>query len=179
MIRRVNFYGGPGVGKSTMATHVFSELKKNGYKVEYAHEFVKLWAYQKRTITAEDQVTIYNRQHEIESIPLKAGVQAVISDSPLPLVLLYSKGVVTAREHAAMCQSVKDHEREFPSFNIVLQRDTKKPYICEGRWQTREDALDKDAEIEKMLRDNSISYYTQPSWCFANAYELAIKVLSK
>ena len=37
----VSFYGGPGIGKSTMSSRVFSELKSMNYEVELATEYAK------------------------------------------------------------------------------------------------------------------------------------------
>ena len=45
MIRRINIYGGPGVGKSTLAASIFAFMKKRGDNVELVQEFVKQFAY--------------------------------------------------------------------------------------------------------------------------------------
>ena len=37
----INFFGGPGVGKSTAACDLFVAMKKAGYKVEYVDEYAK------------------------------------------------------------------------------------------------------------------------------------------
>lgn len=37
----INFFGGPGCGKSTMASRLFSELKSKGVKCEYVTEYAK------------------------------------------------------------------------------------------------------------------------------------------
>ena len=37
----VNLWGGPGVGKTTCAWEIASELKKEGYVTEYVSEYAK------------------------------------------------------------------------------------------------------------------------------------------
>ena len=40
----LNFYGGAGIGKSTIAADVFSKLKHKGHKTELVGEYAKwLW----------------------------------------------------------------------------------------------------------------------------------------
>ena len=37
----INFFGGPGCGKSTTAAELFAKMKKANYKVELVHEVAK------------------------------------------------------------------------------------------------------------------------------------------
>ena len=40
----LNFYGGAGIGKSTIAADIFSKLKRKGHKTELVGEYAKwLW----------------------------------------------------------------------------------------------------------------------------------------
>ena len=40
----INFYGGAGIGKSTIAADIFSKLKRKGHKTELVGEYAKwLW----------------------------------------------------------------------------------------------------------------------------------------
>lgn len=158
MKRRVCFYAGPGTGKSTMATHIFSQLKMLGRSVELAHEWVKLWAYEKRNITSEDQWTIFNQQKRIEEVPLNHGVQLVISDSPLPLVSVYSKDVVDNVDWDLMCELTRFHEQSFPSLNIFLERDPRRGYKQAGRWQTEAEAVKMDSTIRNALRELNLTF---------------------
>jgi len=44
MSLRINFFGGPGVGKSTLAAQLFGWLKAENFDAELVQEFVKTWA---------------------------------------------------------------------------------------------------------------------------------------
>ncbi|MBO6202243.1 MAG: hypothetical protein J6O13_01810 [Selenomonas sp.] len=38
-MRVINFYGGAGIGKSTIAADIFSKLKRKGHKTEMVGEY--------------------------------------------------------------------------------------------------------------------------------------------
>ena len=45
----LNFYGGAGIGKSTIAADIFSKLKRKGHKTELVGEYAKWLWYQNAT----------------------------------------------------------------------------------------------------------------------------------
>ena len=44
----INIFGGPGVGKSTVAADLFVIMKKEGYSVELVTEYAKELTYEKK-----------------------------------------------------------------------------------------------------------------------------------
>lgn len=149
-IRRINFIGGPGAGKSTQAARLFVNFKEKHAEVELAQEYCKLWAYEQRVITLADQVHIFAEQQRRELIPLRGGTDLVISDSPLTLCACYAKKIMP-RDWELLLLLAKGHERDFPSLNIFLRRDLSLPYKELGRYQTREQALEMDQVIFNTL----------------------------
>ncbi len=149
-IRRINFIGGPGVGKSTISAFLYSQLKIKHASVELAQEYIKGWAYEKRVVNSGDQTHIFSEQQRRELVPLRAGVGAVISDSPLTLCAVYGK-VSMPQDWELFLLLAKAHERDFPSVNIFLDRDMALPYQELGRYQTKEQALEMDKEILNTL----------------------------
>jgi hypothetical protein len=87
---RVNFYGGPCVGKSTLAALVYSELNRVGVRAELVQEFIKLWAYEGRQPDAYDQVYTFANQLWAEHRLARAGVKVVVTDSPILLQCVYT-----------------------------------------------------------------------------------------
>lgn len=148
---RINFLGGPGVGKSTTAAWVFSELKKQGFSVEHVSEFVKAWAYQKRTVQKFDQVYLFGKQQQYEYRYLAHGVKNIVTDSPCILSVVYSN----IYDHEVLGQAIQmlcmEYDKDHPCFNIILDRGDK-PYDDIGRWQTAEEAKIVDHEIEGTVR---------------------------
>lgn len=149
-LRRVNFIGGPGVGKSTQAARLFVHFKERHHEVELAQEYCKLWAYEQRVITLADQVHIFAEQQRRELIPLRGGMDVVISDSPLTLCACYAKKCMP-KDWELLLLLAKGHERDYPSLNIYLERDLSLPYKELGRYQTREQALEMDKIIYNTL----------------------------
>lgn len=60
----LNFFGGAGIGKSTIAADVFSKLKRKGYKTELVGEYAKWLWYQNATEIVEDQLYLLYRWPE-------------------------------------------------------------------------------------------------------------------
>src|ERR1019366_3530915 len=84
----INLFGSPGSGKSTLAADLFSEMKKHDYQVEMVREWVKLWAWEGRSMSYADQVIVFGNQvHEETSLYGK--VDMIITDSPLILSGFY------------------------------------------------------------------------------------------
>jgi len=162
-VRRINFLGGAGVGKSTKASVVYSIMKQNDQSVELVREYVKDWAYEGRPINPYDQVYFFCKQMKKEYIVLNAGVQYVVSDSPLPLQIVYAKKIGLSDETInGLVKINTEFEKEFPSFNIFLERKDK-PYNEFGRYETREDAVEVD-ELIKRCMDNWNYMYVEFDW---------------
>lgn len=150
-IRRINLLGGPGVGKSTNGAQLFSDFKKEHRNVELVNEYVKLWAYEKRVVVSGDQVHIFAEQQRRELLPLRGGVDFVISDSPLWLCAVYGK-LTMPQDWKLLLMLADAHERDFPSLNIYLARDNELPYQQLGRYHTRDQAATMDDEIWNTLK---------------------------
>ena len=57
----VNFFGGPGIAKSTDSAALYAEMKRSGYDVELVREVAKKWAIQGREINCFDQMAIIGK----------------------------------------------------------------------------------------------------------------------
>ena len=53
-MRVINFYGGAGIGKSTIAADIFSKLKRKGHKTELVGEYAKWLWYQNDNNTPDE-----------------------------------------------------------------------------------------------------------------------------
>ncbi len=91
MIPRINFFGGPGVGKSTLAAKFFTSLKRRGHSVELIQEFVKQYVYTKQTLSSWGQVYTFGRQFGAELCTLEGGVRQIVTESPLLLQCIYAQ----------------------------------------------------------------------------------------
>lgn len=148
---RINFFAGPGAGKSTTTARVFSQLKEAGISVEQVGEYVKAWAYQKRHIGKFDQLYIFGKQHQYEYRYLSQGVKNIVTDSPCFLSVVYAAFYGQPVISSAIMDLVKEYDKDHPCLNIFLHRGDK-PYVQAGRWQTAEGAKELDALILSTLK---------------------------
>ena len=143
---RINFFGGPSAGKSTTSAWLFSELKMNGYSVEQVTEYVKSWAYLKREIKYFDQIYLFGKQMQYEYRFLEHGAQNIVTDSPVFLSYCYAKKYYP-RISSQLLLLCKEYDSVHRPINIFLERKDK-PYDTQGRYQSKEEAM----EIDRMIK---------------------------
>jgi nicotinamide riboside kinase len=147
----VNFYGGPGTGKSTMAAAIFSELKSRGINCELVTEYAKKKVWEESHMVFEFQLYISAKQM-YSMFTVAKHVDIVITDSPIIMASVYAKNdklvsAILKREHA-----------KYNNIEIFLKR--VKEYNPKGRLQTEGEAKAKDIQIKNLLNKNKISYNT-------------------
>lgn len=155
---RINFFAGPGAGKSTTAAWLFSQLKILGASIELTSEYVKSWACQKREIKPFDQVYLLGKQMQYEYRFLSSGVKNVVTDSPVLLSCSYTQFYYPELNiHQPMLEIVEAYEKTYPSLNIFLNREGK-PYNSEGRYQTVNEAKELDLIIRQDLINSDFHF---------------------
>ena len=156
MIRRVNFYGGPGVGKSTLAARFFALWKQRGSSVELIPEIIKQNVYAKTPVRGWEYILTFAQQLDAEYLPLNYGVQWIVTDSPLFIQCMYAghHECQVTKQMAVICFKF---EEEFPSINFLVERQF--PFKPEGRFQVGEaEAIKVDRMIEDLLGCYGIPY---------------------
>jgi hypothetical protein len=150
----INLFAGPGVGKSTTAARIFSELKMKCVNCEMALEFAKDKVWEESFRTMDDQIYIFGKQfHRIWR--LKDKVDVIICDSPLPISIVYDKE--NSQPFHAL---VMEQFNKFTNFNYLLERGVE--YQSEGRVQTEEEAKEVDKTVKRVLDENNIEYKALP-----------------
>lgn len=115
----INFYGGPGIGKSTLAAEMFTVLKKNGIKTELVGEFAKDLVYDRAYNVMADQHYLFAQQaHRLWRLD-QSGVEAAVCDSPLLLTLAYNKDP----NNGYFNEFVMDTYKRYMNFDYILQRN--------------------------------------------------------
>lgn len=153
----INLMGGPGAGKSTFATMLFSYLKKNGISCEYVEEFAKGLVWEGRNFTLKDQLFILANQN-YNLLKVYGKVNVIITDSPLLLSMYYNDVVDKDFQYNVVDfdKIVMDCYSRYDNLVYCLERNF--PYVKEGRYQTEEESLQVNSDILKMLDEKKIPY---------------------
>ena len=146
----VNFYGGPGCGKSSMALGVTSICKWRGIEAEYVPEVPKDLVYEENWNVLENQLKVLGDQWQRIHRLVKHR-KIIVTDSPIIIQTLYNKKYIP--EFNAMVTALHN---TFPSLNYLLTR--KKEYDPAGRYQTEEQAKDLDVVALNRLMQFKIPY---------------------
>ena len=153
----VNFLGGPGVGKSTVAADVFVLMKKGGYSVEFVDEYAKEKTYEREFGKLEDQLYILANQHR-KLNRLWGQVEYIVTDSPIILsgyynLLNLSKDLNTiSYKQEVFLPLVLNIWNSYENYSVLLERDDSLEYQAYGRNQTHEQAKRMDDELTDYLK---------------------------
>lgn len=167
-MRRINFWGGPGSGKSTTASRLYADLKdytasrKNPLKIELCREIVKDKAWKNESIDRWHGVKFSIDQLCYEK-SLLDNVDLVISDSPIGLGAYYAE---TEIDKTYIKSISKEYDHLYHSINILLLRE--KPYLKHGRYQTEEQAVNSDKPIFNICAEVFCSWSKQVTFSYSN-----------
>lgn len=148
----VNFYGGPGVGKSTIAADVFVRLKRDNVKCELITEYAKDLVWEESYKTLQNQVYIFaNQLHKLWR--LKDQVDVAIMDSPLLLTIPYDSS-----KSENFSRLVYEKYCEYNNLDYMVKRTL--PYDITGRKESECEAEHIDDQIETLLESFGVLYST-------------------
>lgn len=148
----INLTGAPGAGKSTGAAKLFYELKTRGINCELVSEFAKDKTWEHNATALNCQEYIFGKQ----SYRLKrcrAEVDVIITDSPLPLTIIYTKDEVIKKPLTELVMAIYN---SYDNINFFINR--VKPYNPKGRNQTAEESDALSFEIKNLYQQLNIPY---------------------
>jgi hypothetical protein len=140
-----------------MAAHLFSVLKKEKYRVELVTEYIKFWTYLNQHPSSWDSYYCQAQQIHQEDVVLRAGVELIISDSPLFLAYCYSMMQNNSYSEVILKTCLLFDEM-YPPLNILMDRGSI-PYDNLGRFESKDQAIEVDRVIETLLIKNNIPFY--------------------
>jgi len=157
----INLFGGPGSGKSTVASGLFYRFKSEGVSCDNPYEFPKQVAWENNESQITDQLYILGNQHR--GIVRSYGkVNYIILDSPLLLSLVYKNGYTDdypAKFYNDSFDSmVLELFNSYKNINIFLERPDKK-FQQEGRFQSEKESESVDKKIKTIMDENNIQYH--------------------
>lgn len=158
MIKVINLFGGPGAGKSTTAAGLFYEMKKSKLSVELVTEYAKDAVWERRYDLFDDQIYIFAKQQRRISRLKNHKIDWVITDSPIPLGLIYVKP-----EHVStiFADLVFEVFNSYENYNYLLQRHFT--YDPVGRNQKDElEAVRFDVKVKDLLGARNVPFEIIP-----------------
>jgi len=157
----VNVLGGPGVGKSTTATGVFSRLKQENVLCEYVNEYPKEIVWEGTNELLKNQIHIFAEQLR-RQWRLMGKVDFVITDCPILLNLIYfdywhKQNPTFTEDYVKLTKEYfLSTFNQFTNVNFYIHRN--KPYQEKGRVQTFEEAKTIDEDVWNLLNFHKIPY---------------------
>lgn len=146
----VNLFGGPGSGKSTGATWLFSQLKLRGIDCEYVSEFAKDKVWEDNSEVFANQFYLSGKQ-SFKISRCFGKVDIIITDCPIAMACAYS---TSEKLNEAILEEFGKYGTR--NINAFIRRD--KEYNPNGRNQSYVEAKSIDETIQSLLTNNSLPY---------------------
>jgi hypothetical protein len=146
-LKVINIWGAPGVGKSTVATGLFTLMKIKGHSVEYVSEYAKDLTWGRDWMGLAHQPSILAHQ-DYRLYRLNNQVEWVVLDSPLPMQIAY---MGDAWVGIGLDRTAWDLFARYDNFNVLIERSGLFPYEEAGRNQTSEQAMMLDNVIDHLF----------------------------
>lgn len=143
MTKVINFYAGPGAGKSSTASDLFAFMKWKGESVELVQEFAKDLTWDEHFDILADQLWVSANQNR-RMQRLVGKVDYIITDSPLIMCQVYAEEYFPT--FLPMIAEIHNH---YENIDVFLER--KKPYVAKGRSQSEEAARLIDGKVHAMM----------------------------
>lgn len=165
MSRVVNLFGGPGIGKSSIASGLTYKLKKNHITCDNPYEFPKVLAWDENYSAISDQLYVVANQHR--GIVKSFGkVDYIILDSPVMLSLIYKDYYNEQRDNdypsrlyrENFDRMIMDIHNGYDSVNILLKR-TEGNHNDSERYHNLEQSQELDTMIEDSLKEHGVEYH--------------------
>lgn len=148
----INLFGVPGSGKSTGAAYIFSQLKMKGINCELVTEFAKDKVWENNEEVFKNQIYLFGKQ-SFKMSRCRNKVGCIITDSPLPLSILYNHDPVLDENFNSTVMNVFN---SYNNLNYLLLRSA--PYNPIGRHQTKEESDALKVPLVNLLNNRNIPY---------------------
>jgi adenylate kinase family enzyme len=162
MSKLINLFGGPGIGKSSIAAGIFYKLKKKHISCNNPYEFPKTLAWDNNIPAIKDQLYVFANQHR--GIAQSYGkVDYIIIDSPILFSKIYhsyyTEGYPAEFYGDSFHKMILELHNKYDNINILLER-AEGVHNEEERFQDYEESLVIDDLCKKILDENNIPYHT-------------------
>lgn len=156
---KIGFIGAPGVGKTTMASGLFHELKACGYNAEFVDEYIrgeiKSGWYVK---TVSDNIRVFIEQQDLE---VKCHCDIMVTDSPIFLPFVYGLRVFDGSEHEKrnLFTLYELFLNSLDNYDMLFFLESSREYIHDGvRQQSADEAKQVSEHVKSLLDMHNVNY---------------------
>ena len=151
----INFFSGPGAGKSTTAAELFALMKKQHLKVELVHEAAKDYVWEDWAHIFGEQDWIFAHQHRLIRRLVRHDIDYAVIDSSILLSLFYMPDDFPQ----SFRMFVRDVFDSYNNINIFLDRNPTYVYNTTGRNESEEQAQAIDHNIREYFSSTGVPVY--------------------
>ncbi len=155
----INILGGPGVGKTTIASDLFAAMKKRNLDVEIVNEFAKELVWENRSEAFNDRLYMHAEQNH-RLMMMNGSLDYIITDSPLILTSVYNRFYMEdkfPKEYNAMIDEVVNQTwNHYRNITFLIERDVH--YDTNGRRESLSQAQEVDKRTLEYLKKHNIQY---------------------
>jgi len=145
----VNFFAGPGAGKSTLAAALFATLKWRGVLCELVCEYAKDKVWEEQHGILQNGYYVFGKQLQ-RQLRLLGKVDVIITDAPILLSIAYNT------DNRAFQAAVFTEFERFRNLNFFVKR--VKPYVQVGRYQDEDGARRVDDDVLAVLKAYKVPF---------------------
>lgn len=165
----INLFGGPAIGKTTLASDIFSALKKFNIDAENVSEFPKELVLEGNLEALKHQwYVLANQTYRIHCA--YRSMQVVIVDSPILLGPIYDPD--NSKPLVDLCL---EHHHRYNNLNIVLKRDAEKIHSMAGRIHSLTESISIDNRIVRLLEENGLPYIDYGAYGFERTMNIILR----
>ena len=162
MSKLINLFGGPGIGKSSIASGITYKLKKKHISCNNPYEFPKKLAWDGNLPQIADQLYVFANQHR-GIAECYGKVDYIVIDSPILLSTIYhryyTEGYPAEFYGESFHNLIIDLHGKYDSINILLERG-ETIHNDDERFQDYQQSLEIDNLCKTVLEENNIPYHT-------------------
>ena len=162
MSKLINLFGGPGIGKSSIAAGLTYKLKRKHISCNNPYEFPKKLAWDHNIPAIKDQLYVFANQHR-GIAECYGKVDYIIIDSPVLFSTIYhtyyTKGYPAEFYGQPFHDLVVDLHKKYDNLNILLERADGVHNDGE-RFQDKEESIAIDKLCKEILDKHDIPYHT-------------------
>lgn len=142
----IEFFGGPGSGKTTAASYCFSYFKRRGVECEFTREYAQEAIYAQQRYQLSSQFIVCANQYRKYTEQAEAGTQLLFSDTSLLLSQVYG---AHHEANALLVPLLKHLYRDFETIKVFVKR--RKEFRTQGRIHNEAQSRELDILMRSKL----------------------------